>query len=309
MSEQDDGARPSSCQPGERRCVLRELDGDDTTRLALFPDPAQLRPPHPVDVRPARERVSPVERPETVVRAGHGLAGAGGVACAKQCPEVRLVRHPQRGDQLVPAAVLAPAALLTQIRAAGLVPGVTGGRRNSSSCAFGTLLAAASGHRQAHRGKRAPAYEAGGCRFDPCRRRQLAVAQWREHRPPKAGVARSNRAGEAPRKRPGWMRSLSRKQVRVSRPLGVRVAPLPLSPRSSSGHDAGFHPGSRGSSPEPWNTRRSKSGSDRRPELRASEARRRGTQSIARWSSGTDSRLLPGGRRFDPFPGSAPPGG
>ena len=45
--------------------------------------------------------------------------------------------------------------------------------------------------------ERAPAYEAGGCRFDPCRRRHLAVAQWREHRPPKAVVARSTRAGEA----------------------------------------------------------------------------------------------------------------
>jgi hypothetical protein len=50
--------------------------------------------------------------------------------------------------------------------------------------------------------ERAPAYEAGGCRFDPCRRRHLAVAQWREHRPPKAGVARSNRAGEAPGSEP-----------------------------------------------------------------------------------------------------------
>ncbi len=45
--------------------------------------------------------------------------------------------------------------------------------------------------------ERAPAYEAGGCRFDPCRRHHLVVAQRREHRPPKAGVARSNRAGEA----------------------------------------------------------------------------------------------------------------
>lgn len=123
ISEQDNGARPSRRQPGERRCVLCELDGDDPTRLALFPDPAQLRPPHPVDVRPARQGVSPVERPVIVVRAGHGHAGADGVAGAKQRPEVRLVGHPQRGDdQLVPAAVLAPAALLTQVRPAGLLP-------------------------------------------------------------------------------------------------------------------------------------------------------------------------------------------
>ena len=171
--------------------------------------------------------------------------------------------------------------------------------------------------------ERAPAYEAGGCRFDPCRRRHLAVAQGREHRPPKAGVARSNRAGEAepnpapsavhgrdpagsgarlltgygvtpvrvrvsplpllPRKRPGWMRSLSRKQVRVSRHLGVRVAPLPLSPRSSSGHDAGF------SSRKPGFDSPSRYAID------------------ARWSSGTDVRLLPGRRAFNPLSGSHRP--
>jgi hypothetical protein len=34
------------------------------------------------------------------------------------------------------------------------------------------------------------------------------------------------------RKRSGWIRSLSRKQVGVARPLGVRVAPLPHSPRT-----------------------------------------------------------------------------
>jgi hypothetical protein len=75
-----------------------------------------------------------------------------------------------------------------------------------------------------------PVYETGGCRFESCRRRHLVVAQRRERRPPKAEIARSNRADEAvhtPWKRPGWMRSLSRTQVGVA-PLGVRVAPLPL---------------------------------------------------------------------------------
>ena len=42
-----------------------------------------------------------------------------------------------------------------------------------------------------------------------------------------------------PRKRSGWIRSLSRKQVGVARPLGVRVAPLPHSPRWSRGQDTG----------------------------------------------------------------------
>ena len=45
---------------------------------------------------------------------------------------------------------------------------------------------------------KAPVYETGGCRFDPCRRRSPRRSSVEpEHRPPKAGVARSSRAGEA----------------------------------------------------------------------------------------------------------------
>ena len=45
---------------------------------------------------------------------------------------------------------------------------------------------------------KAPVYETGGCRFDPCRRRPSRRSSVeREHRFPKAGVARSSRAGEA----------------------------------------------------------------------------------------------------------------
>ena len=103
--------------------------------------------------------------------------------------------------------------------------------------------------------ERAPAYEAGGCRFDPCRRRPPRRSSV-ERAPPSEGERRtfdSCRRGRAnpalgaahgrdpagsgarlltgygvtpvrvrvsplpplPRKRPGWMRSLSRKQVRV----------------------------------------------------------------------------------------------
>jgi hypothetical protein len=53
----------------------------------------------------------------------------------------------------------------------------------------------------------------------------LAVAQGKERRPPKAVVVRSNRAGEAARKRSGWIRSLSRKQVGVSQALGRSSRP------------------------------------------------------------------------------------
>jgi hypothetical protein len=56
-----------------------------------------------------------------------------------------------------------------------------------------------SGHVDVAEWIQAPVYETGECRFDPCRRRHLAVAQKDpEHRPPKAEIARSSRAGETP---------------------------------------------------------------------------------------------------------------
>jgi hypothetical protein len=56
---------------------------------------------------------------------------------------------------------------------------------------------------------KAPVYEAGGCRFDPCRRRASRRSSVeREHRFPKAGVARSSRAGEA--RAPGHARPTGR---------------------------------------------------------------------------------------------------
>ena len=136
---------------------------------------------------------------------------------------------------------------------------------------------------------KAPVYETGGCRFDPCRRRHLAVAQW-TRAPPSEGGGRTFEScrrgvmsatgpcssarksaslgtdevvGATPTegsqswkgtgqmrspfamrvrvaspcgcesrpfrsgKRSGQMRGLSRKQVGVVRPLGVRVPPLP----------------------------------------------------------------------------------
>ncbi len=119
----------------------------------------------------------------------------------------------------------------------------------------------------------ATACRAEGHGFESRRWRHLAVAQWKEHRPPKAGVARSNRAGEATRKASGRMRSPSRKQVRASLPWAFESPHFPLAAIVKTVMTPGSHPGSRGSSPEPRNTRRSNSGSGRRPELRASEAR------------------------------------
>ena len=103
-------------------------------------------------------------------------------------------------------------------------------------------------------GERAPPSEGGRRTFESCRRGRANPALGATHGRDPAGSGARLLTGYGvtpvrvrvsplpplPRKRPGWMRSLSRKQVRVSRPLGVRVAPLPLSPRSSSGHDAGF---------------------------------------------------------------------
>ena len=44
--------------------------------------------------------------------------------------------------------------------------------------------------------EKTPVYETGGCRFDPCRRRSTRRSSaGSERRPPKAEVARSNRAG------------------------------------------------------------------------------------------------------------------
>jgi hypothetical protein len=70
-----------------------------------------------MDVRPSSKRVPPAEGRSVVLRAGDGYAGTHGVAGAQQRPEVRLVGHPQRGDdQVVLAAVLAPAATVEQVR-------------------------------------------------------------------------------------------------------------------------------------------------------------------------------------------------
>jgi hypothetical protein len=75
-----------------------------------------------MDVRTAGKRVSPVERLSIVAGAGDRHAGAHRVTGAQQRPEVRLVGHPQRGDdQVIPTAVLAPAALVTQVGSPGLL--------------------------------------------------------------------------------------------------------------------------------------------------------------------------------------------
>ena len=86
-------------------------------------------------------------------------------------------------------------------------------------------------------------------------------------------------------KRSGQMRSLSRKQVGVARPLWVRVPPLPPPCRGSpTDTTPGPQPGGRGSTP------------------------RRGTRD-ARSSNGKDVRLLPRLWGFESSSGSAPPGG
>jgi hypothetical protein len=139
--------------------------------------------------------------------------------------------------------------------------------------------------RRRGRMEKAPAYEAGECRFDPCRRRAARRSSVdestalrrrrgtndrvpaRRHRglPPRKGsgqmrspLAKRVRVNSPcgcesrpvhSRKRSGQIRGLSRKQVGVARPLWVRVPPLP--PRRGSPMDTtpGPQPGGRGSTP------------------------------------------------------------
>ena len=77
---------------------------------------------------------------------------------------------------------------------------------------------------------KAPVYETGECRFDPCRRRSSRRSSVDESTAlrRRGSHVRIVPARRKHGKRSGWMRSLSRKQVGVVRPLGVRVAPLPL---------------------------------------------------------------------------------
>ena len=137
---------------------------------------------------------------------------------------------------------------------------------------------------------RAPPSEGGRRTFESCRRGppQALEAQPDEHVPGTdevVGATPTEGSTEEPnRKRPGWIRSLSRKQVRVLEAPGrsSRPASATHSPRSSSGQDAGP--------------------STRRPGF---DSPSRYAIADARWSSGTDVRLLPGRREFDPLAGSA----
>ena len=122
----------------------------------------------------------------------------------------------------------------------------------------------------------------------PSTQQHPAVAQWREHRRRRAVhvrvVPRRPRGSD-----PAGSGACLENRYGSRRPLGVRVAPLPLSPRSSNGHDAGF--------------------STRKPVFDSPSRCAARTHVNARWSSGTDVGLLPGGRKFDPFSGSATPRG
>ena len=80
--------------------------------------------------------------------------------------------------------------------------------------------------------ERAPPSEGGSRTFESCRR-DARKGSGRMRGPLAKRVRAIACVGSSPTpsswwKRPGWMRSLSRKQVGVARPLGVRVAPLPL---------------------------------------------------------------------------------
>ena len=125
--------------------------------------------------------------------------------------------------------------------------------------------------------ERAPVYEAGGCRFDPCRRRccQSARCSSGERAPPSEGGGRTFescwRGKGIVGKGSGWMRGPVANRVRVDARAGSSPAPSATqeatrldeepvsktgtgltalgrssrpasahSPRSSSGYDAGF---------------------------------------------------------------------
>ena len=122
-------------------------------------------------------------------------------------------------------------------------------------------------------------------------------------------------------KRSGWIRSLSRKQVGVARPLGVRVAPLPHSPRTRRSEAVlGERDGAAESTMPRWSRGQDTGPSTRRPgfdspsryshtstqmpeETKRSRARRAGRRSgvdSARWSSGKTSGCYPEGGGSNP---------
>ena len=97
--------------------------------------------------------------------------------------------------------------------------------------------------------EKAPVYETGECRFDPCRRRSARRSSVAARRAVRASgpcssasqstsPVRTRSWVRVPPRAPSWkrsgqMRGLSRKQVGVARPLWVRVPPLPL-PRTAA---------------------------------------------------------------------------
>ncbi len=139
----------------------------------------------------------------------------------------------------------------------------------------------------------APVYETGGMQVRLLPSTPLVVAQ-RSRAPPSEGGGRtfeSCRRGQLEIwKRPGWMRSLSRKQVGVA-PLGVRVAPLP--PR----FPAAMVERSRRRALNP-------EAGVRFPVAVLSCNNNHRTQETCQVVERQDVRLLPGRRGFEPLPGS-----
>jgi hypothetical protein len=119
VTEQHERALARRLQPPDRDRALGELDGHDPPAgLALLLYPALPRRRHPVDARPARQRVALGQRLPVVRRVRHGHAGADGVARPQERAEVGFERHPQRGDeQVVPATVAATTARATDVTA------------------------------------------------------------------------------------------------------------------------------------------------------------------------------------------------
>ena len=109
-----------------------------------------------------------------------------------------------------------------------------------------------------------------------------------------------------PWKRSGWIRSLSRKQVGVARPVGVRV-PASALPRWSRGQDTG--PSTRRPGFVPRRGTHTCHTNARRRSGAVLGERDGEAESTCQVVERQDVRLLPGRRGFEPLPGSTTLGG
>ncbi len=139
---------------------------------------------------------------------GRAMGAADGKPAVIPTEGVRFLPGPRRASRLTGGA---PGPQPGRVRNPGRARSRKTSRRSSDSGSAGPSSGGRGcesrrwRHVDVAEWTKAPAYEAGDCRFDPCRRRaQLAVARVDGHRPPEAGLeapGRSSRPASATRTR------------------------------------------------------------------------------------------------------------